>query len=80
MQGNGMITPTLQVRAGSPLHTKKAKSAGRYLQLGGSAPLTLGAVVPYLSGLFYSLGSLSLAAWGRGANYLGGRAVLPTAK
>ena len=37
-----MITPTLQVKAGSPLHTKKAKSAGRYLQLGGSAPPALG--------------------------------------
>ena len=42
MQGNGMITPTLQVRAGSPLHTKKAKSAGRYLPSGGSAPPALG--------------------------------------
>ena len=42
MQGSGMITPTLQVKAGSPLHTKKAKSAGRYLQLGGSAPPELG--------------------------------------
>ena len=42
MQGSGMITPTLQVKAGSPLHTKKAKSAGRYLQLGGSAPPALG--------------------------------------
>ena len=42
MQGSGMITPTLQVKAGSPLHTKKAKSAGRYLQLGGSASPALG--------------------------------------
>ena len=41
MQGNGMITPTLQVRAGSPLHTKKAKSAGRY-SIWGSAPPALG--------------------------------------
>ena len=37
-----MITPTLQVKAGSPLHTKKAKSAGRYLLDGGSAPPALG--------------------------------------
>ncbi len=42
MQGSGMITPTLQVKAGSPLHTKKAKSAGRYLLDGGSAPPALG--------------------------------------
>ena len=59
MQGSGMITPTLQVKAGSPLHTKKAKSAGRYLQLGGSAPPALGGSRERSLDLFPALGAFA---------------------
>ena len=59
MQGSGMITPTLQVKAGSPLHTKKAKSAGRYLQLGGSAPPALGGSRERSLDLFPAVGSIA---------------------
>ena len=59
MQGSGMITPTLQVKAGSPLHTKKAKSAGRYLQLGGSAPPALRGSRERSLDLFPALGAFA---------------------
>ena len=54
-----MITPTLQVKAGSPLHPKKAKSAGRYLQLGGSAPPALGGSRERSLDLFPAVGSIA---------------------
>ena len=54
-----MITPTLQVKAGSPLHTKKAKNAGRYLQLGGSAPPALGGSRERSLDLFPALGAFA---------------------
>ena len=59
MQGSGMITPTLQVKAGSPLHTKEAKNAGHYLQLGGSAPPALGGSRERSLDLFPALGAFA---------------------
>ena len=54
-----MITPTLQVKAGSPLHTKEAKNAGHYLQLGGSAPPALGGSRERSLDLFPALGAFA---------------------
>ena len=54
-----MITPTLQVKAGSPLHTKKAKSVGRYLLDGGSASPALGGSRERSLDLFPALGAFA---------------------